>query len=260
MSASRALCAVMLLSLSAAGCSEEAATAVAAPGHEMAEDLSFRFPDATKETLIHAEVDDAATSTAPAAVIHDGDLAPPPDAAVAKIISALTWVGFSPTYAFSSARQTYTGNHGEITTTATVTFDAKVIGVQPSSRESTMPYLLDAGRSKTLWVDAYVFTDQQCGLKVDGSSLHVASWQWFLGAVANWGKDSETTQAFPPVEQEPCVEENAMDGPGTGTGGGSGDSGSGGLVSCWYVVTFDLKTGEVVDARFLYCDDVLEGG
>ena len=177
-----------------------------------------------------------------------------------KIISALTWVGFQSNYAFSSARQRYTGNHGEISTTATVTYDSQVIGSQPMSRESTTPYLLDGGREKTLWIDAYVFTDQKCGLKVDGSSRHVAEWQWFLGAVSNWGTDLLTTQAFPPVEQPPCEEQVVTDATNSGAGLEGDTNDGGGLVTCWYLVTFDLSTGEVLEAQFLYCDDVVEGG
>jgi len=260
MSVPRALYAILALSLTLTACSDDGTTATAVADPAAFEELSFRFPEATREALFPTEVAEAAVSTAPAGVVSDDDEAPPPSDVDSKIISALTWVGFQSNYAFSSARQTYTGNHGEISTTATVTYDSKVIGTQPQSRVSTTPYLLDGGREKTLWIDAYVFTDQQCGLKVDGNSLHVASWQWFLGAVANWGEDRQTTQAFPPVEQEPCQEEIGSDATGSGSGFGDGGNDGGGLVTCWYLVTFDLATGEVLDAQFLYCDDALEGG
>lgn len=266
MSPSRALCAVLSLSLAVTACAEDPASSIASSGSEIPADLALRFPEVTNETLIRVDVDPAASADAPAAVLGDEDALDNPEDvtpdydAVAKIVSASTWVGFNPTYAFSSARQRYTGNHGEISTTATLTYSGSVIGVQPASRESTVPYLLDFGNEKTLWVDAYVFTNQGCGLKIDGSSSHSASWQWFLGAVANWGEDSETTQAFPPVEQPPCSEETPVD--DGGNGGGAEGSGGGGanLMTCWYLVTFDLGSGDVTDAQFLYCDGALEGG
>jgi hypothetical protein len=262
MSPTRALCALLAFSVVTTACAEDLSTSIANPASEIPPDLVFRFPDAGDETLTHTEVDRVASTDAPAAVLNEDDLeeVTPDYDAVAKIVSASTWVGFDPTYAYSSARQRYTGNHGQISTTATVTYAGQVLGVQPASREHTVPYLLDFGNEKTLWVDAYVFTNQECGLKVDGSSSHSASWQWFLGTVANWGEDSETTQAFPPVEQEPCQEEIPVGDSGTG-GGAEGDGGGGSnLMTCWYLVTFDLGSGDVVDAQFLYCDGALEGG
>lgn len=258
MSPSRALCAALSLSLAVVACGEHRPKSIMDPVVEVPSDLAFRFPDATDEMLIHTEVGGGTSADTPAAVLSEQDdpeeVTPDYDA-VAKIVSASTRVGFNPGYAYSAARQRYTGNHGEIETAATVTYAGRIIGIQPASRENTVPYLLDFGNEKTIWVDAYVFTDQQCGLEVDGSSFHSASWQWFLGTVANWGEDSETTQAFPPVAQDSCEEEVFID-EGTGSAGPEGD----GLVTCWYLVTYDLNTGEVIDAEFLYCDGSLEGG
>jgi len=259
----RARCLVAGLAAAAVACSEEPATSV--PVVEVAGpvDLDFTFPDVTNRTLTRSENDEVQSASGPAAVVYEEDLTlsddPPPPPVASKIISSVTEVGHQDRYAYSRARQRYTGNHGEISTTATVSFEGTVVGTTTQYKESTVPYLTDFGLEKTLLVETYVFTDQRCGLRVEGRSEHVASWQWFLGAVSNWGKDAQTSMAFPPFEQPRC--EDAVE-PSGGGGGGSGGGGSdgGGVVTCWYWVTIDYQTGEIIDSRFLYCDGVEEGG
>lgn len=260
MSLSRALCAFLVTCAASAACSEEPATSVGIPEAAAPVDLDLTFPDVSNRTLVRTEVEQAvADPSGPAPVFADD---PPDDSSeplvASKIISASTNVGFQYDYAFSSGRQRYTGNHGEISTTATVSYAGTVLGTQPASRQVTGPYLLDGGQEHTLWVDAYVFVDQRCGLKVNGDSQHLASWQWFIGTVANFGEDRMTTQAFPPADQPPC--EEIVEPYGPGGGNESGGSEDGGVVTCWYLVTIDYQTGEIIDARFLYCDGVEEGG
>ena len=116
----------------------------------------------------------------------------------------------------------------------------------PSRRSDTdaTPFLLDWGIVKSISTEAYVFTGQDCGLAVAGNSHHEASWQWFLaGPVPNWGSASMSSQAFPPVEQPPCDPVEQPNG-----GGGGGGSSGGGSLTCWYWVTYDQHTGEVLDA------------
>jgi hypothetical protein len=264
MSNLRALCAAGLLASAVVACSEEPTTSVRPAEVDTPADLTFTFPAVTNGTLIHSEVEVVPAPSAPTAVLYEEDPSspedPPPPPLPSKIISSSTTVGFlDGTIAYSSARQLYTGNHGRISTTATVSYSGTVIGTQPASREVTGPYLLDGGREKTLWVEAYVHTDQTCGLRVKGDSLHQASWQWFLGPVSNFGEDSETSYSFPPVDQPPCEETIEPYGPGGGGVEGGGAEGNE-VVTCWYLVTIDYQTGEIIDAQFLYCDGLEEGG
>jgi len=263
MSQMRALCAIALLAAVTVACSEEPATAV--PTAEVAApvDLVFTFPDVTNRTLIRREVEIVEAPSGPASVLYDEDPSspedPPPPPAPSKLITTATQVGYRDRYAHSSGRQSYTGNHGEISTTATVSYEGTVIGTTTQFNESTVPFLTDFGVEKTLAVETYVFTDQSCGLRVEGRSEHVASWQWFLGSVANWGRDARTTVGFPPYEQPPCEEVIEPLGPGGGGAEGGGAEGEE-VVTCWYLVTIDYRTGEIIDAQFLYCDGVGEGG
>jgi hypothetical protein len=262
MSHVRALCAIAVLVAAAVACSEEPATSVPRAEVGVPVDLAFTFPDVTNETLIRRESHVVEDASGPAPVLSEPSSLddPPPPPLPSKLLSTLTQVGHQDNYAYSSARQRYTGNHGEISTTATVTYQGTVIGTTTQFNESTVPYLTDLfGQEKTLLVETYVFTDQRCGLRVEGRSEHVASWQWFLGPVSNWGRDARTSVGFPPYDQPPCEEAIEPYGPG---GGGAESGGSEGneVVTCWYLVTIDYQTGEIVDSRFLYCDGVAEGG
>jgi len=195
-------------------------------------------------------------SNGPARMLeNEGSTVPDTDVA-ATIFNARTNVGFRPTYAFANGRHSYTGNVGRVETVARVSFEGTQIGSQPSVEEQVVPYLLDFGRIKEIVTEAYVFVDQQCGLRVDGDSEHSASWQWFLGGpVSGWGGATRTSQAFPPVDQPACEEEPTPD-PGYNGGTGSGGGGGSSWISCWYLVTYDPYTGEVYDADLLFCDEV----
>jgi len=263
MSHLRAVCAIAVLTASAVACSEEPATSVPLAEVDVPVDLAFTFPDVTNRTLIGRVVERVEDASAPAAVLSDGESLssedPPPPPVPSKLISVLTEVGQQDGRAYSRARQRYTGNHGEISTTATVSYQGTVIGTSTQFRENTIPFLTDWGQEKTLITETYVFTDQRCGLRVEGRSEHVASWEWFLGQVSSWGKDAMSSVGFPPYDQPPCEEVVEPYG-GTGSGAESGGSEGQEVVTCWYLVTIDYQTGEIVDSRFLYCDGVAEGG
>ena len=255
--------AALVTILVATACSEEPATSVRLADTEVPTDLAFTFPLITAEALTQGESVETAPSPPPAGVWTDGGPDVPEDEAFSEILSASTNVGFTADYAYSNGRQTYTGNKGRVETTARVSFEGTMIGTQPAFREDYVPYLFDFGSIKQLWAEAYVFIDQDCGLKVDGDSSHFAGWQWFLGGTApSWGPASESTQAFPPVSQEACTEQEEEVWPEGGSYGGSeadGAEGSG-PVTCWYWVTYDQYTGEIYEAQFLYCDGLSEGG
>ena len=264
MSPTRSLIMAFVTIFVAAACSEESVTSVPAAELEAPSDLVLTFPSVTRETFIQGEVLEVTGLSGPARALSEGGDVPE-DEAVSQIFGASTTVGFNAGYAYSAGRQRYTGNVGRVHTTATVSYNGTQIGSQIAFREHYVPFLLDFGAIKQLLAEAYVFVDQECGLKVDGHSEHYARWQWFLGGPApEWGTAGETTQAFPPVDQPDCPseEEPGEEEPGNGpTGGAESVMGEGsGPVTCWYWVTYDPYTGEVYDAQFLFCDDVMEGG
>jgi len=245
----RAALATMLV---ATACSEEPITSLPAADLETPVDLALAFPRLTAQTLFQGEVVELAPTSGPA---RDFSEDVPDDDDVSQIYGAGTSVGFTADYAYSNGRHTYTGNLGKVETTARVSFDGAQIGSQFAFQEEYTPFLLDFGSVKEILAEAYVFIDQDCGLRVDGDSNHYAGWQWFLGSTApNWGPAGMSTQAFPPVSQPACREqEEDADG---GYSGGSESGGGEGWVTCWYLVTYDPYSGEIFDVDFLFCDDV----
>lgn len=261
MSLNRMFHAAVVTLVVAAGCTEENVTGVPAADAVEPADLDLVVPALTRETLMHGETVHVEPPSAPARALGDdptGSEEPegPDYTRSGQIFSPTTTVGFTSTYAYSTGRHSYTGNIGRVTTEATLTFDGQVIGRQPKERQDAVPYLLDFGRIKQIWVEAYIFIDQDCGLTVDGDSRHEAWWQWFLGSGApGWGKATMTSQAFPPVSQPECGQLE----PDPFTGGGDGGGGGGGWVTCWWWVTYDPSTGEILEADLLYCEDVIGG-
>lgn len=261
MSLDRMVRAAVVTLLVASGCTEEPTTGVPATEAVAPTDLDVRVPALTSDALIDAEIVQLEPDV-PAGAFGDDPFEPDqpdsPDYTLrGAILGASTRVGFGPGYAYSSGRHRFTGNVGRVATEARVTFEGQVIGRRTAERQEAVPYLFDFGRIKQIWAEAYVFIDQDCGLTVDGDSDHEAWWQWFLGAGApQWGDAGMSTQAFPPVSQPPC-EETIEENPFTGGGdsGGEGDV----LVSCWWWVTYDPNTGEIIDADLLYCEDVIGG-
>jgi hypothetical protein len=244
-----------------AACSEESTTSIPPIiDPDTPTDLDLTFPRLTREHRMQGERVEIAPSPGPAAVITDGGPMAPDDTEAA-ILSAKTDVGFTADYAYSAGRQRYTGNRGRVETTAFVTYNGTPIGTQPAMKEEYVPFLLDFGSIKELVVEAYVFIDRDCGLKVDGNSMHFSGWEWFLGATApNWGPSGESSQAFPPQSQPACVEEAPE--PATGGTGSAEFSGIEGYppVACWYWVTYVPYSGVIYDADFLYCDDAMTAG
>jgi hypothetical protein len=253
--------AALVTVLVATACSEEPTTSVPTVDTDIPTDLALMFPEATDQILVQGVGEEVTPPTEPAGAIRKPPTEPEPPPPVPPVASeiwgARTGVGFMPGIAYSNGSHHYTGNVGRVETVAIVTFGSQEIGRQPAANQESVPYLLDFGRAKQIAVEGYVFVDQECGLRVNGQSAHFANWEWFLGGPApNWGKGQMTTQAYPPADQPPCAPPPPN--PGGGGSGGAGGGGDG-WVSCWYYVTYDLETGEIVDARFLFCDDVIGG-
>lgn len=256
MFSNRASLAVLSAMVVALGCSEESATAPAGPATPIPTDLRFTLPSVSPATFAHAVSEEVVPGSGPARVLDDGSELPdsPTTTEMGQIFNATTKVGFETGYAYSSGRHSYVGNTGKVSTEAVVSFEGHVLGRQPASRQSYVPFLSDFGQIKEIWADAYVFSDEECGLSVNGSSEHRAWWQWFLVVASTWGEVYTTSQAFPPASQPACTDPD-----GFYSGGSAYDTGGGGDPTCWYLVTYDPYTGEVYDAEFLYCDNV-EGG
>jgi hypothetical protein len=243
------------------GCAEDPTTPDAVRYGGEAPDLDLIWPALTLESRTPTEVVELPGDPRPPGVIRDDyDDSAPPENVSATIIGPITQVGFTPTYAYSRGRHSYTGNVGKVTTEARVTFDGQSIGMQPAMRQKSVPFLLDWGEVKSISVEAYVFTDQDCGLRVDGSSKHYAWWSWFLGGpTPDWGDAIASSQAFPPATLPPCAPEPIPDPEYPNSDGSGTDGGGGGSVTCWYWVTFDPYTGEVTDQQFLFCEGI-DGG
>jgi hypothetical protein len=258
MSLARSLCVGLVTLLVTTACSEESSTSIAGPDADWPAALTLMFPEVAAEDFMRGEVEAPAD---PARVLSIGDPDGPDEDAVAQVFGASTKVGFTADYAYSSGRHKYTGNKGRVETTARVSYDGTQIGTQTAFREEYVPFLLDWGETKEIWAEAYVFLDQDCGLRVDADSKHYAGWQWFLGGPApNWGPASVSTQAFPPVSQPACAEADDSSDDGLVGGSESGGAEDSGPVTCWYWVTYDPFTGEVYEADFLFCDGLTEGG
>jgi hypothetical protein len=90
-----------------------------------------------------------------------------------------------------------------------------------------------------------VYTDHECGLSVQGSSDHRAWWQFWQGrSTAEWGTARRTSQAAP-VAQGACAQ--------TGTSQAHVSETQPTGIVCYYLVTYDMNTMEVLRADFLYC-------
>jgi hypothetical protein len=261
MSPNRATCAALVTVLVAVGCAEESTTGIAVAETETLVDLVFTFPEITPDILTPTIVEEIDPPAGPARAF--GDVSEEPDPGdeptmdeVSRIWGASTNVGVTSGYAYSTGRHSYSGNTGKVTTEAIILMDGQEIGRRAASRQNYVPFLTDMGQIHEIWAEAYVYTDQECGLTVDGDSGHWAWWQFYSGASApHWGESSMTTQAFPPYVQPECG--TSLE-PNSGGGSGAGTDGSG-AVTCWYWVTYDPASGAILDAEFLYCDNV-EGG
>lgn len=258
MSPTRVLAAVATTMVVTLGCTDESATAPPAAPVSAPADLVFTLPGVSPETFVHAVTEEVEPAARPAGVLDDGSEPPdsPTTTEMGRIFNEITKVGFGAGYAYSSGRHSYTGNTGKVSTEAVVSYGGEVIGRQPASRQDYIPFLNDFGQVKEIWADAFVFSDEDCGLSVNGSSEHWAWWQWFLVIPSKWGEVYVTSQAFPPASQGECTE---PDWSYNGAGTDASTETHWGDPTCWYLVTYDPYTGEVLDAEFLYCDDV-EGG
>lgn len=186
-----------------------------------------------------ANQDPSARTDRPAGVSTDWSDVPLP-----QIYEARTEVGFFDGAPFSMGIHDYTTNKASVETTAHVAYNNQHLESKTGRAEDFTPFLLNfIDFRKTISASAIVYTDKTCGLSVQGQSSHKAWWQFFLGAATpTWGTAERSTSARP-VGQGGCA--------ATATRGGSINQG-GGMV-CYYFITYELATGNIVSADLLYC-------
>jgi hypothetical protein len=233
----------LLLLLLLLGCSEEPTAPVRADLLP-AEDLSFTFAYLDPAALVdfeHTTLEP--TGPGPAASDTWGEDLP----ASASIRDARTMVGLSGISAYAYGEHRYTGNKGRIETTVDAAFSGQHLGERTAIRQQSEIFLLDFGRIKHIWAIARIYTDKQCGLEAHGRSSHSAWWEFYQGVAAPvWGEVVATSDA-PPDRQEPCARRDSPYDPT-----GSYDS-SGGGMTCTYLITYDLDTGQIYDVTLLFC-------
>lgn len=236
----RSTFALLATGLFLVGCDEPTSLEPPAESEPLA--LTFTAPSITQADLVHVEVNGPLPDRPGAARVEgpEDELDRPPQ----QILEAYTHTSLEAGYASAVGRQHYIGNVGSLATTANVAFNDQHLGSHTSRRRDYIPFLLDWGRAKFMWVQSKVFTDKECGLSVEGSTDHTASWEFFQGErVASWGQAQATSQGDPTV-QGAC---GGQTGQAVGT-----DVRAGGVV-CFYLITFDTRTGVIVGAEFMYC-------
>jgi len=233
------------LSILVLGACGEPTTGPVAPLDPGPEDLSLSLPGVIPRsaTVDLGVVSDTVRPSGPATT----DEWSIRDDARATIFSAATFVGFDPGYAWARGDQTYSGNHGSVKTTARLSSGGMILGTQEALREAYNPFLIDFGRSKELSAVAHIYTDATCDLTIQGESMHGAWWEFYQGTGVNtWGKVGRSSQAWP-ESQPPC---QTAPPPGRDVY----QAANGGSVTCYFMVTYDRRTGEVFSADLLYCD------
>jgi len=231
----------------AMGCDESAP--IVGTAHDsaaaLAEDLRFLVPHLSPDDVASHSFETTVADPSEQDPSANGPLLTSLDGRPAqKILNARTNVGFDPGYAWSVGRHEYIGNVGEVSTTAHVTHESKHLGSQTAHRQNDVPFLIDFGTVKLIWAQAKVYTDHECGLSVQGTSDHKARWQFWNGSTtSSWGEARLSTQASP-ANQGGCARSTGQM--------GLTETTSSGMV-CYYLITYDMNTMEVLRADFLYC-------
>jgi len=226
-------------------CSDPSPTSVAPPGAPVVEalaDLAIAAPLPASADL--ANVDRSAIGvpalSGPFRAEGDDDFTAEDPA---EIYSARTNVGFDGTGAFAEGSHHFTGNGGRIETKADVTFDGRSLGSQTEVVQRT--WWLSLEPSHFLTALSRVYSDTSCGLAVKGSSVHQAWVEVFSGKSSTiWGRAEQTTSKV--AAQEEC-------GKRISTGDPTHEYSSEGGLVCYYLVTYDLDTLEIVAVEFLRC-------
>jgi hypothetical protein len=162
-----------------------------------------------------------------------------------QIFRARTKAGFHDGQAWAEGAHSYIGNVGAVSTTTRVMYAGRFLAERSATEQRYTPFLLNFGRVDFVSVYVPVLSDHECGLTVEGTSQHSASWQFFQGVgAANWG--GVTTPTFASQASQP----DCPDGfDGIGSGGAESSGGSVCFVEYWY----DKASGEVLESEILFC-------
>jgi hypothetical protein len=252
MSLARSRARPLVILLLAVGCAESPPTTieedVVAP-----RDLAFILPALAGERLVQSEGGSQAGTPRPMGVYSEDGWSED-DVVYSDIWNHRTRANFLPGYLSVQASHEQQGNVGRIQTTGTVRHEGQVIGTQLATIERSWPFVIDFGLPHELWLSLRVYTDTECGLTGYGDSVHTAYWHAVIGGpVFDFNRTTRTSQSD--HERQPVCEPTTTT--FTSTGGGSGGTSSGGTYTCFFWIEYDLWTGEILEAEFLFCT---EGG
>ena len=229
-----------LVALGISGCDRALPTAMDSPPVEPLEFTVPAVPDDRLASHVYEVLGDEPEGDGPQLLeIEDDPIRP-----LQQIFGASTRVGFDDKYAWALGLHYYIGNVGAISTTVEATHESTYLGSYTAHKQDYTPFLADFGTRKHIWVQAKIYTDKTCGLRVTGHSDHRAWWQFFQGrSSSEWGVARRTSQATP-GSNDSCSNQ-------TGQAEVSETQPSG--ITCYYRITYVLSTGEILSAEYLFC-------
>jgi hypothetical protein len=242
-----------------AACEEESATVAGLGSEVSSSDLALALPAVIPaHTLVRNVFDiEAAPGAGPARSEHlgygtyPGYETEPAITEESGIFNAKTRANFLPGQLSVIGSHEFIGNKGSVDTKANLAFQGSIIGSNQSSREDGYPILWPPWDVHSIWTEARIYTDRECGLSGWGDSLHKAWWEAvFGGPVASFTSNHLTTNAARTF-QPTCPTSPPPSTTNTGimsTGGG--DEGI-----CYLWITYDLWTGQIYDQQLLFCTD-----
>jgi hypothetical protein len=244
------------LTLVLGGCdgSDSSPTAVASTfgGSEqpvaLDEGLIFVAPDWSSVNLstTTSVLDEAPDPADRPALAETGELEDEQARPLQQIFDPETRVGFEPGYAWALGSHRYIGNLGSVTTTAHATYNDMDLGSYTGTRQKYLPFLADWGLVKHIWQQSKIYTDHECGVSVQGYSDHRAWWQFYQAKSApEWGLARRSSQSG--WARQPACANSGTSQVTTGEESAQG-------TVCYYLITYDLDTGEIVNAEFLFCN------
>jgi hypothetical protein len=146
----------------------------------------------------------------------------------------------------------YIGNKSSIDTRGSLGFQGSVIGTNQAYVEQSHPFPIPMLSPQSIWAEARIYTDQECGLSGWGDSAHAAWWEAVLGGpVFNFSRKQVASHAD--RAYQPACPPNPPPPPDNDTGVTS--TGGGGEGVCYLWITYDLYSGQIYDSEVLFCTD-----
>jgi hypothetical protein len=234
-------------------CADETATGVALAAADTPSDLALVVPTGVREQLVERTLSEITPPSGPArtedqgyGTYYYGD--EPLTTTAAGIWNEKTRANFVPGALSVIGSHDYTGNKGSIDTRATLARGGETLATRSAYKEQSVPFL-SFPWVQSIWVEARIYTDSECGLNGWGDSAHRAWWEAIIAGpvfdFAEVGRPSTSDREFQPE----CP---ATPPPSTGTGS---TSGGGAEVTCYIWIVYDLDTGEIYHQQLLFCTD-----